>query len=61
MPYIPEIEGIKSYTGKLMHSTYHQNPSQYTDKTVCILGGAVSGKDISLDICKSAKHVSRLT
>ena len=41
LPFIPEIEGIKSYTGKRMHSLYHQNPSQYTDKTVCILGGAV--------------------
>ena len=57
-PYIPDIDGYRSYTGEIMHSTYHQNPKLYTGKTVIVLGAMLSGTDVAMDIRKTAKHVS---
>ena len=49
-PYIPDVSGIESFTGQIMHSHEYKNSLGFEGKTVCLLGAMASGKDLSREI-----------
>ena len=56
-PRIPEISGIESFPGKVMHSYNYRKPEDYANQVVVVLGAASSGIDISIEISEYAKTV----
>ncbi|CAM1297205.1 Uncharacterised protein g1741 [Pycnogonum litorale] len=56
-PHVPEIPGINSFSGEIIHSHYYDDNTPYKDKTVVCLGRGPSGIDMSLEISKVAKKV----
>ena len=56
-PYIPDIPGLNEFKGKLIHSFDYRTPEEFVGMRVAILGGPVSGQDITVDVSQSAKDV----
>ncbi|XP_074648025.1 uncharacterized protein LOC141903691 isoform X2 [Tubulanus polymorphus] len=56
-PSFPEIPGIETFTGEIIHSHNYRHPESYIDKTVLLLGAGPSGQDIALDLAPLAKQV----
>ena len=48
-----------SFTGDQLHSSQYRHPDQecFRDKDVLVVGGSLSGVDITLDISKTARRV----
>ncbi|KAI9137235.1 hypothetical protein BKA69DRAFT_1099029 [Paraphysoderma sedebokerense] len=49
-PYIPEIPGLQSFTGTILHSKFYRRPDSFKGKSVIVVGGGPSGCDISREI-----------
>eukprot|EP00045_Choanoeca_perplexa_P004114 m.35577 g.35577 ORF g.35577 m.35577 type:complete len:427 (-) comp12402_c0_seq2:41-1321(-) len=56
-PYVPSIDNIGRFTGQTMHSHNYRMPEPFADKTVVILGGGQSGRDIAQEVCATARKV----
>lgn len=56
---MPEIEGMDTFSGAIVHSHDYRVPDSYKDKVVVCLGGNASGQDIGLDIARVAKKVTQ--
>lgn len=56
-PYIPDILGMETFKGDIIHSHYYRKNVSYVDKNVVCLGRGPSGLDISLEIGQVAKKV----
>lgn len=54
---MPDIPGIRSFEGTVMHSHSYRHPEDFTGNKVVVLGGRSSGQDISLDVAKFARKV----
>ncbi len=55
---MPEIPGLNSFKGIVMHSHNYREPEVFTGKRVACLGAGSSGQDISLDIARCAEKVN---
>lgn len=49
-PRVPEIEGLESFKGKVLHSTGYKNGKEYKDEHVLVVGSGNSGMEIALDL-----------
>ncbi|KAL5728146.1 indole-3-pyruvate monooxygenase [Ranunculus cassubicifolius] len=49
-PYTPNVEGINTFTGEVMHSTLYKSGKPYSNKSVLIVGSGNSGMEIALDL-----------
>lgn len=49
-PFVPEIEGLESFKGKVIHSTRYKNGKEFKDEHVLVVGSGNSGMEISLDL-----------
>ena len=58
MPEVPSIPGIEKFKGRQLHSHSYRDPEELANQRVVLLGGGVSGIDISLEVSKHAKDVS---
>ncbi|KAJ8664225.1 hypothetical protein QAD02_005887 [Eretmocerus hayati] len=56
-PYIPEISGLSSFQGQVMHSHSYRKPETFTGKTVILLGASSSGVDIAFELSKIANKL----
>ena len=56
-PLVPEIPGIDSFPGSLMHSHNYRHPDAFGDKRVVLFGSSVSGMDLSREIATAAEDV----
>ena len=56
-PLIPNIPGLHSFSGLLMHSHDYRHPDVFEGKHVVILGAAASGQDICLEVATKAEIV----
>ncbi|XP_064211707.1 senecionine N-oxygenase-like isoform X2 [Tribolium castaneum] len=56
-PFIPDIPGIESFSGKVKHSHDYRTPEPYANKKVLILGSGPSGLEISQQISNVATKV----
>ncbi|OVA05887.1 Pyridine nucleotide-disulfide oxidoreductase [Macleaya cordata] len=48
--YIPEVEGLDSFRGEVLHSTEYKTGEKYTNKNVLVVGAGNSGMEIALDL-----------
>lgn len=56
-PRIPEIPGLASFPGMVMHSHNYRHPETFQGMDVVVLGAHSSGQDICLEISKAARKV----
>ncbi|OIW17409.1 hypothetical protein TanjilG_22521 [Lupinus angustifolius] len=49
-PYVPEVEGLGSFRGKVIHSTRYKNGVEFKDEHVLVVGSGNSGMEIALDL-----------
>ncbi|XP_073157823.1 probable indole-3-pyruvate monooxygenase YUCCA10 [Henckelia pumila] len=57
-PFWPEMEGLQSFNGKVLHSTQYKNGEKFEGKSVLVVGSGNSGMEISLDLANSAAKTS---
>ncbi|PSR86028.1 Indole-3-pyruvate monooxygenase YUCCA10 [Actinidia chinensis var. chinensis] len=48
--FVPEVEGLSSFTGEVIHSTQYKNGERYSNKSVLVVGSGNSGMEIALDL-----------
>ncbi|HEX6226636.1 MAG TPA: ArsO family NAD(P)H-dependent flavin-containing monooxygenase [Chryseolinea sp.] len=51
-PYIPEIEGLGSFKGEIIHSSAYNSPERFINKRVAIVGEGNSGAQILAELSK---------
>uniref|UniRef100_A0A8C5MG73 Flavin-containing monooxygenase n=2 Tax=Leptobrachium leishanense TaxID=445787 RepID=A0A8C5MG73_9ANUR len=57
-PYVPDIPGIDTFQGKLLHSHVYRYPESFTSRSVVLLGCGPSGIDIAIELAQHAKQVT---
>lgn len=57
-PYMPELPGLKSFAGKVLHSSQFTVPSDYNAKKAVVIGVATSAHDISRDLVSEGVDVT---
>ncbi|KAM4749211.1 uncharacterized protein WCC33_006651 [Rhinophrynus dorsalis] len=57
-PFIPDIAGIDTFQGVILHSHEYRYPEPFSSRSVVLLGSGPSGVDIALEIARHAKHVT---
>ncbi|KAH6821756.1 Flavin-containing monooxygenase family protein [Perilla frutescens var. hirtella] len=55
---IPEVEGLGSFNGEVLHSTVYRNGEKFAGKTVLVVGSGNSGMEIALDLANSGAKTS---
>ncbi|KAJ3701083.1 hypothetical protein LUZ61_004788 [Rhynchospora tenuis] len=48
---IPDIEGLKRYKGKVVHTSAYRSGDMYRGKKVLVVGCGNSGMEVCLDLC----------
>jgi hypothetical protein len=48
-PFIPDIPGIKTFTGRFLHSSEYRKTDEFKDKRTVVIGAGNSGVDIAVD------------
>lgn len=56
--YWPEIEGLQSFTGEILHSTQYKTGEKFKYKSVLVVGSGNSGMEISLDLANYGADTS---
>ncbi|CAG5134104.1 unnamed protein product [Candidula unifasciata] len=57
VPLFPDIPGLDTFSGEILHSHDYRRPTAFLDKRVLVLGAASSGQDISIEVASVAKQV----
>ncbi|KAL0459611.1 UNVERIFIED_CONTAM: putative indole-3-pyruvate monooxygenase YUCCA10 [Sesamum latifolium] len=57
-PKIPEVEGLHSFTGEVLHSTEYRNGGKFAGERVLVIGSGNSGMEIALDLANSGAKTS---
>ncbi len=48
-PYLPDIEGMSDFAGRMIHSSAYAHPDEFVGHRVLIIGAGNSGVDIAVD------------
>ncbi|XVF14898.1 hypothetical protein REPUB_Repub09cG0100100 [Reevesia pubescens] len=56
--YIPELPGLKTFKGEIMHSNEYKSGAKYENMEVLVLGCGNSGMEISYDLSTFGAHTS---
>ncbi|CAK9175897.1 unnamed protein product [Ilex paraguariensis] len=48
--FIPDVEGLNTFTGEVIHSTRYKNGEKFRDRNVLVVGSGNSGMEIALDV-----------
>jgi len=56
-PRVPQLDGIETFPGYLIHSHNYRRPDQFKDMRVAVWGTAASGADIAREIAPIAREV----
>ncbi|GMY16507.1 probable indole-3-pyruvate monooxygenase YUCCA10 [Fagus crenata] len=59
-PYTPEIEGLDTFPGKVIHSTQFKSGKEFQNKNVLVVGSGNSGMEIALDLANHGAKTSIL-
>ncbi|RZR90392.1 hypothetical protein BHM03_00018245 [Ensete ventricosum] len=54
--FIPDLPGLQSFSGEILHSSSYKSGRPYTDKSVLVVGSGNSGMEIAYDL---AEHQAR--
>ena len=57
-PYTPEIEGLNTFPGEVLHSTLFRNGKAFRNQTVLVVGSGNSGMEIALDLANHGAKTS---
>ncbi|KAG6382256.1 hypothetical protein SASPL_158106 [Salvia splendens] len=57
-PSIPEMEGLGSFTGEVLHSTEYKNGGRFGGKKVLVVGSGNSGMEIAVDLADGGATTS---
>ncbi|KAK9945488.1 hypothetical protein M0R45_011002 [Rubus argutus] len=49
-PYVPDVEGLSSFDGEVLHSTRFKSGVEFKNKNVLVVGSGNSGMEIALDL-----------
>ncbi|KAL3531414.1 hypothetical protein ACH5RR_010736 [Cinchona calisaya] len=56
--FIPDVPGLNTYVGDVIHSTRYKNGKSYENKNVLVVGSGNSGMEIALDLSNSGANTS---
>jgi len=56
-PSMPEIPGLPTFAGRVVHSCTYRDPQPFAGKTVALLGAKSSGIDLSIELAEVARRV----
>ncbi|KAL3717563.1 hypothetical protein ACJRO7_009061 [Eucalyptus globulus] len=56
--FIPEVEGIEGFGGKVIHSTRYKNGKEFENSRVLVVGSGNSGMEIALDLANHGARTS---
>ena len=56
-PHLPELKGLSSFPGTIVHSHLYREPEPFAGQTVLVIGVGQSGRDIILDLAPHVKVV----
>ncbi|XP_070774094.1 uncharacterized protein [Enoplosus armatus] len=57
-PHVPDIPGIESFKGKVLHSHAYRYAEPFSGQSVVVLGARASGLDISIELAKVGAQVT---
>ncbi len=57
-PVMPQIEGLGSFTGEVLHSAQYQRPAPFVGRRVLVVGAGNSGADISVALASAGIDVT---
>ncbi|KAK4558601.1 hypothetical protein RGQ29_008062 [Quercus rubra] len=57
-PYTPEVEGLNTFPGEVLHSTQYKSGKEFTNKNVLVVGSGNSGAEIALDLANHGAKTS---
>ncbi|KAM7257881.1 hypothetical protein ACFE04_013622 [Oxalis oulophora] len=55
---IPNVSGLESFNGEIMHSNKYENGEKYAGKDVLVVGSGNSGMEIAFDLYNSGARAS---
>jgi cation diffusion facilitator CzcD-associated flavoprotein CzcO len=58
IPNLPDIPGLKNFSGKVMHSSRYEDGESWTGKSALVIGTGNSGHDIAQDLHSSGADVT---
>ena len=58
IPNVPELPGLETFTGKVVHSSAYEDGEDWSDKSAIVIGTGNSGHDIAQDLCSSGADVT---
>src|ERR1700733_11848314 len=58
IPSVPEISGLKQFSGTIMHSSQYDDGENWKGKRAIVVGSGNSGHDIAQDLHSSGAHVT---
>ncbi len=61
VPRIPDVPGLSTFEGSVMHCHYYRQPETYAGQKVACVGGGVSGPDVAVDVSQQATKVNIIT
>ncbi|KAG5044026.1 hypothetical protein AAZX31_03G188800 [Glycine max] len=59
-PFVPELQGLSGFPGKLIHSTGFRSGKDFKDQHVLVVGSGNSGMEIALDLVNHGAKTSIL-
>ncbi|KAG2406626.1 hypothetical protein LR48_Vigan03g289400 [Vigna angularis] len=59
-PFVPAVEGLSSFPGKVIHSTRFKSGKEFQDEHVLVVGSGNSGMEIALDLVNHGAKTSIL-
>ena len=57
IPYMPDLEGLESFKGQVLHSSQFDLASDFTGKGVLVIGTGTSGHDVAQDLASNGARV----
>nr|XP_023891212.1 probable indole-3-pyruvate monooxygenase YUCCA10 isoform X2 [Quercus suber]POE62183.1 putative indole-3-pyruvate monooxygenase yucca10 [Quercus suber] len=57
-PYTPEVEGLNTFPGEVLHSTKYKSGKEFKNKNVLVVGSGNSGVEIALDLANHGAKTS---
>jgi len=59
-PFIPDIPGLETFKGSIVHSSAYASPEMYKDKHLAIIGGSLSSVELAEDIAPYAASIHHI-
>lgn len=56
-PYVPKLEGINRFRGKVVHTHSYKVPNEFEGKRVLVIGNGNSGSDVAIELSSVAEQV----